>query len=58
MSMPRPEQCKLDLEGRCSNWKKNILPNCRGCPYLKDEYQAKAIGRFGDVKPKRNMYEV
>jgi hypothetical protein len=52
---PRPKQCRLDNEGYCSNWKENMLSNCRGCPYLKDEYQAEAIGRFGNVNTRRNM---
>jgi hypothetical protein len=55
---PRPKQCRLDNEGYCSNWKENMLSNCRGCPYLKEQYQAEAIGRFGNAKPKRNMYEL
>ena len=43
-----PIWCNLKVEF-CTQW---MLENpsmyvCRGCPYLKEEYQKKAIGRFG-----------
>lgn len=47
MKKIRPECCRLESTFMCSNWNPNtILSNCRGCPYLKDEYRAKAVGRF------------
>jgi len=32
----------------CTNWDKvdYTIHDCRGCPHLKEEYRAKAVGRF------------
>ena len=44
----KPEWCNAKSIVACSQWIKDKpeLYVCRGCPYLKEEYQAKAIGRF------------